>query len=300
MVASNMALRSLSYPMQVVGKSAKPIPVMILVTLIGGRRYFLQSYFFVLLIVVGIIVFFLEKNRMETAEKNAKHSVQNVDHSSFGFGEILLLVSLSMDGVLGAIQERIRSAHAPTGRQMMLALNSWSTIILSIAVIVTFQISEFAQFIRNYPEAICYILIMCIVGCIGQTFIYTMVSSFGSLPCSIVTTSRKFFTVLFSVLFYLNPLTPLQWFATVLVFSALLADAFLGRIQLPCLRANNPVEAHEAEPKVDVESDKSTQGETQDEKEAEPEEKEKMLELTETSKETAASLSLEKSVESTV
>lgn len=65
--------------------------------------------------------------------------------------------------------------HAPTGRQMMLAMNSWSTIILSITAIVTFQIYDFALFIRKYPDAIYYILFMCIVGSIGQTFIFTMV-----------------------------------------------------------------------------------------------------------------------------
>lgn len=277
-----MVLRSLSYPMQVVGKSAKPIPVMVLTAVIGGRRYFIQSYFFVLVIVIGIIVFFLEKNRMETGENDANHSVQNVDHT-FGMGEIFLIVSLSMDGVLGAIQERIRSAHAPTGQQMMLAINSWSTIILSIAVIVTLQISDFAQFIRKYPETIYYIFAMCVAGSIGQTFIFTMVSSFGSLPCTIVTTSRKFFTVIFSVIFYSNPVNNLQWFAIILVFSALLGDAFFGRIQLACLRKADQVELHEG---------------TQDKNQVKPEEKGKMLELTKTHNETAPPL--DKSIESAV
>ncbi|KAF7283475.1 hypothetical protein GWI33_000558 [Rhynchophorus ferrugineus] len=39
MVASNMALQWVPYPTQVVGKSAKPIPVMILGVLLGRKSY---------------------------------------------------------------------------------------------------------------------------------------------------------------------------------------------------------------------------------------------------------------------
>lgn len=113
-----------------------------------------------------------------------------------------------------------------------------------------------------------------------------------------MTTSRKFFTVLFSVIFYLNPLTRLQWFAIVLVFLALLADAYLGRIRLPCLRESDPLKLHGAVQSADVKNGKGAQGETQDEKQVEPEQKEKMLEITKTSNETATPL--EKSIESAV
>ena len=46
-----------------------------------------------------------------------------------------------------------------------------------------------------------------------------MVSEFGPLPCSIVTTTRKFFTVLGSVIFFGNELSKRQWIGTSLVFS---------------------------------------------------------------------------------
>lgn len=44
------------------------------------------------------------------------------------------------------------------------------------------------------------------------------VVSFGPLTCSIVTTTRKFFTILGSVILFGNELTSLQWVGTVLVF----------------------------------------------------------------------------------
>ena len=52
MVTSNKALMWVNYPTQVVGKSCKPIPVMILGVVIGRKRYPLLKYLFVLMIVL--------------------------------------------------------------------------------------------------------------------------------------------------------------------------------------------------------------------------------------------------------
>lgn len=57
MVSSNKALTWVSYPTQVVGKSCKPIPVMVLGVLLGRKRYPLLKYLFILLIVVGVALF---------------------------------------------------------------------------------------------------------------------------------------------------------------------------------------------------------------------------------------------------
>ena len=53
------------------------------------------------------------------------------------------------------------------------------------------------------------------------------VTEFGPLPCSIITTTRKFFTVLGSVLFFGNTLGSRQWVGTALVFSGKFFIAFM-------------------------------------------------------------------------
>merc|ERR1712013_536232 len=57
MVTSNKALSWVNYPTQVVGKSCKPIPVMILGVLVGRKSYPLLKYLFILMIVVGVALF---------------------------------------------------------------------------------------------------------------------------------------------------------------------------------------------------------------------------------------------------
>lgn len=94
MLASNMALQWVPYPTQVVGKSAKPIPVLILGVLVGRKSYTLKKYFFVFVIVLGVVLFMLKDNV----------ATPTAEDSGFGVGELLLILSLVMDGLSGAIQ----------------------------------------------------------------------------------------------------------------------------------------------------------------------------------------------------
>jgi len=52
---------------------------------------------------------------------------------------------------------------------------------------------------------------------------------FGPLTCSVITTTRKFFTILGSVLIFRHPLTALQWAGTLLVFAGLSLDSAFGK-----------------------------------------------------------------------
>lgn len=243
MLSSNLALRWVPYPTQVIGKSAKPIPVMLLGVLVGRKSYALQRYFFVLLIVVGVVLFMMKEGHV------SKTSDDNV-----GLGEILLILSLSMDGFTGAIQERMRAASAPSAQHMMLSMNAWSTIFVSVGIVASGELFEFIHFAGKYPQVWIQLAILALTGSLGQYFIFMMVnklteftsppsvvlslfllfffvqvSAFGPLACSVVTTTRKFFTVLCSVLFLGNPLTSRQWLGTAIVFAGLFADACFGK-----------------------------------------------------------------------
>ena len=80
----NREFLTLSCFLQVLGKSVKPIPVMILGVIVAHKRYPLQKYLFVLMIVMGVAMF---------VYKDKKGSAVDADHT-FGWGEALL-VSIS-------------------------------------------------------------------------------------------------------------------------------------------------------------------------------------------------------------
>lgn len=230
MVSSNMALRHVNYPTQVVGKSCKPIPIMILGVLIGRKNHALKKYLFVLLIVVGVALFMYKKDLVlyDLMQGNISGSSSGL-LSMFGVGELLLVLSLSMDGVTGAIQERMKTEHATKSGHMMYYVNLFSTVYLLVATLFTGELLRFYEFIERHPSLINDIALFSSLSAVGQLFIFLTVAEFGPLSCSIVTTTRKFFTVLTSVFLFGNKLTSTQWVGTTLVFLGLSLDAAYGK-----------------------------------------------------------------------
>lgn len=68
---------------------------------------------------------------------------------------------------------------------------------------------------------------------VGQMFILYTVRHFPPLVLSTITTTRKFFTILFSVFFMNNPMMPLQWFGVALVFAGLIFDKLPSKSAKP-------------------------------------------------------------------
>lgn len=217
MLSSNHALQFVSYPTQVLGKSIKPIPVMVLGVILARKRYSLQKYLFVLMIVLGVALF------MYKPRHDAK--VLDGDHT-FGWGEILLLISLGLDGVTGGIQDRIRAKYVvPQTYQMMLWMNIWSIGYLLIGLLVTGEGLEFIHFAYRFPPVLGQLVAFSVCSAVGQNFIFMTITNFGPLPCSIMTTTRKFFTILGSVIIFRHSMSWLQWFGTILVFAGLSLDS---------------------------------------------------------------------------
>merc|ERR1719369_98574 len=221
MVTSNKALSWVNYPTQVIGKSCKPIPVMVLGVLVGRKSYPLLKYLFILMIVGGVALFMYKDN-------SAKTSGGSTD-SLIGVGELLLLVSLTCDGLTGAVQERMKLEHQTKSGHMMMAMNKWSVGYLAVALAFTGEGLEFVGFIQRHPAVLWELATFSVASALGQFFIFLCVSDFGPLPCSIITTTRKFFTVLASVIFFGNSLITRQWLGTIFVFAGIFLDGLYGK-----------------------------------------------------------------------
>ncbi|KAG7237429.1 hypothetical protein INR49_032387 [Caranx melampygus] len=66
------------------------------------------------------------KRRRSVPLQTQKSSAVADDHI-FGFGEILLLVSLTLDGLTGVAQDHMRARFQTGANHMMLNINMWST-----------------------------------------------------------------------------------------------------------------------------------------------------------------------------
>ena len=112
MLASNYALKWVSYPTQVIGKSCKPIPIIILTAILARKGESLKRWLAVSCIVVGVVTFNLFKPG------------KSLDYS-LSVGDVLILVSLLFDGLTASFQEIIRGKYS-----YMYELNKWAVVIL--------------------------------------------------------------------------------------------------------------------------------------------------------------------------
>ncbi|TKC50584.1 hypothetical protein EI555_011517 [Monodon monoceros] len=198
MVSSNSALQFVNYPTQ--------------------KKYPMAKYLCVLLIVAGVALFMYKPKK-----------VVGIEEHTVGYGELLLLLSLTLDGLTGVSQDHMRAHYQTGSNHMMLNINLWSTLLLGAGILFTGELWEFLSFAERYPTIIYNILLFGLTSALGQSFIFMTVVYFGPLTCSIITTTRKFFTILASVILFANPISPMQWVGTVLVFLGLGLDAKFGK-----------------------------------------------------------------------
>ncbi|THD19373.1 putative udp-galactose transporter [Fasciola hepatica] len=214
MFTSNYSLKFVSYPVQVISKSVKPIPVLVLHVLWAKRKYPIRKYIFVFMISMGVALFMY----------NGKTSITN----QIGWGEALLMISLMLDGFTGGIQESMRKVEVGS-YTLMLHMNLWSIAYLSAALMATGEGVLFVGFARAHPEILPNMIYFGLSSAIGQIFLFTLLTNFGSLTCSIVTTTRKFFTVLASIILFSHVMTQRQWLGTMLVFCGIFLDQYYSK-----------------------------------------------------------------------
>lgn len=157
-----------------------------------------------------------------------------------------MALSLTCDGLTGYFQDKTIGTHQPSPFHMMSYVNLWASVFLFIGLIQTREnkkvihtdkcfvlgiyftsgFSSVIGFCKEFPQVIWKIAWFALASSLGQIFIYFTVFQFGSLLCSLVTTTRKFFTILFSVVLFGHPLSVMQWVGVLVVFCGLGIETF--------------------------------------------------------------------------
>ena len=239
----------ISYPVQVLGKSCKPVAVMAVCLLLRQKSYALQKYLCVLTIVAGVVVFLYNPKK-----------AGNADGVTIGTGELWILASLTLGKIIKlyyilfnqfqtAVSPHARSTwNATSNRPSRIWCSIWIWFRLSSSPpkasgVGPFSVGfkwcfrfhninyfnqEFIAFVNRHPSCIQWLAALGLCSAFGQYFIFSIVTTFGPLWCSIVTTTRKFFTIIISVLLLGNALTEQQWTGACLVFVGLSADAYMS------------------------------------------------------------------------
>ncbi|KAG6574102.1 UDP-galactose/UDP-glucose transporter 3, partial [Cucurbita argyrosperma subsp. sororia] len=114
------ALKYISYPAQVLAKSSKMIPVMLMGTLVYGIKYTFPEYLCTFLVAGGVSTFALLKTSSKTISKLA--------HPNAPLGYGLCFLNLAFDGFTNATQDSISTRYPKTSAwDIMLGMNLWAS-----------------------------------------------------------------------------------------------------------------------------------------------------------------------------
>jgi len=211
MLTSNEALRYVSYPVQALAKSCKMVPVM-LGNVLVGVKYRWHEYLIVLMITAGIAL-----SQQPGGNKPGKENTW--------FGMVLLFISLALDGVTGSHQHLFDHEYKLSTHDLMLGMNAFAFMYTFVALVVTGEGLRGLEYVIEHPWIQRDVFLFGLASALGQNFIFYTITGPGPLVCTTITTTRKFFTILFSVIQYPdNSFTREQWVGVGLVFSGLGAE----------------------------------------------------------------------------
>ena len=218
MLTANAALNYVNYPTQIVGKSGKPLVILLMSIIVVQRSYTLKKCASILLVVTGVCMFMLENARKTNTKSNGRK--QN------NFGVSLVLLSLLFDGFVAITQQKIQEKTIFSSHNLMYNINKWAAFFMFFIALYKGELQQFVPFCRNSIRFLMHMLALCITGVLGQQFIFLTIVNFGPLVCSVITTTRKFFTILLSTVIFQHNLTSHHWVSVIIVFSGLVIDYF--------------------------------------------------------------------------
>lgn len=190
------SLAFLNYPAQIMFKSTKVLPVMIMGAFIPGlrRKYPIHEYISALLLVIGLILFTLAD-----AQTSPNFSI---------FGVVMISGALVMDAFLGNLQEAIFTMNPDTTQTEMLFC---STVVglpfLVVPMVLTGELFRAWTSCAEHPYVYGVLVFEAMATFVGQVSVLSLIAIFGAATTAMITTARKAVTLLLSYLIFTKPMT---------------------------------------------------------------------------------------------
>jgi len=240
------ALAYISYPAMVLAKSCKLVPVMLMNVVLYRRKFAPYKYIVVTLVTIGITSFMFFGKEQKGHKNSGGPSKSAVNAWAQLIGMAYLFANLLLDGVVNSTQDQIFQTFKPSGQQMMLHINLFSTLISTTLSVLPLphipvihptdagqlELVYAIQFLKTHPDALKALAQFAVTGALGQLFIFETLQHFGSLTLVTITLTRKLFTMLISVIVYNHKLTAGQWIGAGIVFAGISVEALVKRKEI--------------------------------------------------------------------
>lgn len=214
------ALKYVSFPVQMLGKSFKMMPVMIMGILISGKVYGIKDWGIAAGVTGGVTMFLL------SGDVKSKHA----DAETSYYGLLLLLGFLGFDGFTSTFQEKLFKELKTTKYNQMLYVNSCSSCTSALTLMASGAAPKAIGFCFKHPQFAMHAAALSAAAVGGQFFIYSQVKEFGALIFAMTMNLRQVISIMISYIMYTKPISILQFFALCIVFGTLFFKSWLAWI----------------------------------------------------------------------
>ena len=211
-ITSVRSLRYVIYPVQVLFKSCKPVPVMLFGTILG-KKYPLRKYVNVIIITTGVALF------MGAGSSTRKSG----GGETTLLGGVLLSISLCFDGATGAYEDKLMGNDHVEPFDLMYNIQLGKSVISFCTLVATNGLSTFIQTIYNGGFTL---VVLGLTGALGQVFVFVTISKFGALNCALIGLARKILSLLLSFVLYGHTLNAFQTVGLLLSLTAMISNFY--------------------------------------------------------------------------
>lgn len=211
------ALKYVSFPVQMLGKSFKMMPVMIWGMVVSGKTFTISDWLIAFAVTGGVVEFLM-------TGPISSHS----DQGNSTKGLVLLAVFLLLDGFTSTFQEKLFKEHTTTKYNQMLYINLGSCVISSITLVASGNLQSAAAFTTAHPLFFQNAMELSAAAVAAQWFIYSQVKEFGALVFAATMNVRQVVSILISYAKYGHSITALQVLGLCVIFGALFYKSIIG------------------------------------------------------------------------
>lgn len=210
------SLNFVSYPCLILGRSVKILPVLVSEFIFDRKIPSLRRCMSVIVTTAGMLVFSLP----------SLFKKQDDPGTTGKIGFLLIFMSLCADGGLSLSQKRMVKVRdeKPHVFETMYVMSSWQAFFSFLVLIVFREGRGGVEFCMENPEVISLMVWPALIEAVGQSFIYELVIYHGPFFTTVITTLRKFITVILSVVLFGHSISMTQWVAISMVFVGCFID----------------------------------------------------------------------------
>lgn len=213
------ALKHVSFPTQVLGKSCKVVVLMCVGVLFLKTKYSFSEYVFAFVLCSGMAVFFYDKkSNME-------------DHVTTATGAILMSMYIFFDACTAQWQSSIFKTYSVSSSHMMLYVNFYSALFTLTSLISTGELYPSLEFIRLNNGFTVDLLLFSAASSIGLIFVFYTIKHLGVFTFVSLMSVRQIFAILISSIIFDHHVGPVGLLGVCIVFGSCIVKMKLDSIE---------------------------------------------------------------------